>query len=55
MNKKFNKNAKVEQLTKVVLSHGEEKGLILKYPVLQDGYLEVVFFSRRNTSMVTII
>ena len=25
MNEKFNKNATVEQLTKVVLSHGEEK------------------------------
>ena len=34
MNEKFNKNAKVEQLTKVVLSHGEEKGLIVKDPYL---------------------
>ena len=32
MNVKFNKNAKVEQLTKVVLSHGEEKDLIVKDP-----------------------
>ena len=32
MNEKLNKNAKVEQLTKVVLSHGEEKGLIVKDP-----------------------
>ena len=32
MNEKFNKTAKVEQLTKVVLSHGEEKGLIVKDP-----------------------
>ena len=32
MNEKFNKNAKVEQLTKVVSSHGEEKGLIVKDP-----------------------
>ena len=32
MNEKFNKNAKVEQLTTVVLSHGEEKGLIVKDP-----------------------
>ena len=32
MNEKFNKNAKVEQLTKVVLNHGEEKGLIVKDP-----------------------
>ena len=32
INEKFNKNAKVEQLTKVVLSHGEEKGLIVKDP-----------------------
>ena len=33
MNEKFNKNAKVEQLTIVVLSHGEEKGLIVKDPL----------------------
>ena len=32
MNEKFNKNTKVEQLTKVILSHGEEKGLIVKDP-----------------------
>ena len=32
MNEKFDKNAKVEQLTKVVLGHGEEKGLIVKDP-----------------------
>ena len=32
MNEKFNKNPKVEQLTKVVLCHGEEKGLIVKDP-----------------------
>ena len=30
--KKFNKNAKVEQLTKMFLSRGEEKGLIVKDP-----------------------
>ena len=30
MNEKFNKNAKVEQLTKVFLSLEEEKGLIVK-------------------------
>ena len=34
MNEKFNKNAKVEQLTKVVLSHGEEKDLIVKDPFI---------------------
>ena len=28
----FNKNAKVEQLTKMFLSRGEEKGLIVKDP-----------------------
>ena len=32
MNKKFNKNAKVEQLTWMFLSHEEEKGLIVKDP-----------------------
>ena len=30
MNEKFNKNAKVEQLTNMFLSRGEEKGLIVK-------------------------
>ena len=34
MNEKLNTKAKVEQLTKVVLSHGEEKGLIVKDPLL---------------------
>ena len=38
MNEKFNKNAKVEQLTKVVLSNGEEKGLIVKDPLLVKNY-----------------
>ena len=33
MNEKFNKNAKVEQLIQAVLSHGEEKGLIVKDPL----------------------
>ena len=39
MNEKFNKNAKDEQLTKVVLSHGEEKGLIVKDPF---GAMEIL-------------
>ena len=30
MNEKCNKNAKVEQLTNMFLSRGEEKGLIVK-------------------------
>ena len=30
MNEKFNKNAKVEQLTNMFLSRGEEKGIIVK-------------------------
>ena len=33
MNEKFNKNAKVEQLTKLFWSHEEEKGLIVKDPL----------------------
>ena len=32
MNEKFNKNAKVEQLTKLFWSREEEKGLIVKDP-----------------------
>ena len=32
MNAKFNKNEKVEQLTKMFLSREEEKGLIVKDP-----------------------
>ena len=34
MNEKFNKNAKVEQLTKIFLSREEEKGLIVKDPYI---------------------
>ena len=33
MNEKFNKKAKVEQLTKMFLSRGDEKGLIVKDPL----------------------
>ena len=33
MNENFNKNAKVEQLTKMFLSPEEEKGLIVKDPL----------------------
>ena len=33
MNEKFNKNAKVEQLTKKFLSREEEKGRIVKDPL----------------------
>ena len=32
MNEQFNKNTKVEQLTDMFLSRGEEKGLIVKDP-----------------------
>ena len=42
MNEKFNKNANVEQLTKVVLSHGEEKGLIVKDPYACGAILYMV-------------
>ena len=34
MNEKLNKNAKVEQLTKMFLSREEEKGLIVKDPLV---------------------
>ena len=34
MTEKFNRNAKVERLTKLVLSYGEEKGLIVKDPYM---------------------
>ena len=37
MNEKFNKNATVEQLTNMFLSHEEEKGLIVKDPSLMVG------------------
>ena len=32
MNEKFNKNVKVEHLTKMFLSRGEEKSFIVKDP-----------------------
>ena len=43
MNEKFNKNAKVEQLIKVVLSDGEEKGLIVKDPFKHPSVLLFCF------------
>ena len=51
MNEKFNKNAKVEQLTKVVLSHGEEKGLIVKDPFVYG----VVLWYFRTSATSTLI
>ena len=36
MNEKLNKNVKVEQLTKIFLSRGEEKCLIVKDPFGHD-------------------
>ena len=33
MNEKFDKNGKVEQLTKMLLSRQEENGLIIKDPL----------------------
>ena len=33
MNEKFNKNAKLEQLTKMFYAVGKEKGLIVKDPL----------------------
>ena len=42
MNEKFDKNAKVQQLTKVVLSHGKKKALSLK--ILYKKYFHVDIF-----------
>ena len=61
MNEKFNKNAKVEQLTKVVLSNGEEKGLIVKDPYFVcNNYLRSLMsmgelYDVKNTVCQTII
>ena len=38
MNEKFNKNAKVEQLTKMFLRRGEEKALSLKILLFNSIY-----------------
>ena len=43
MNEKFNENAKVEQLNEVVLSHGEEKGLIVKDPLLGSWISQFIY------------
>ena len=45
MNEKFNKNAKVEQLTKMFLSCEEEKGLIVKDP-FRVGVIFKIFYDR---------
>ena len=42
MNEKLNKNAKVEQLTMVFLSRGEEKGLIVKDPLRSTNFAGVM-------------
>ena len=48
MNEKFNTNAKVEQLTKVVLSHGEEKGLIVRDPLVNVNLAFLLSSSERH-------
>ena len=50
MNEKFNKNTKVEQLTKVVLSHWEEKGLIVKDPYRIDLHSIIYIYTTKGTS-----
>ena len=44
MNEKFNKNANVEQLTKVFLSRGEDKGLIVKDPFCSGNEMEYCLY-----------
>ena len=39
MKEKFNKNAEVEQLTKMLISHEEEKCLIVKDPYYNNDQL----------------
>ena len=51
MNEKFNKNAKVEQLTSMFLSREEEKGLIVKDPLLmyQVNYYTLLYYINMYT------
>ena len=63
MNEKFNKNAKVEKLTKMFLSHGEEKGLIVKDPFLsckvptpeRQSIYKNLSISKSNSNLLTYI
>ena len=51
MSEKFYKNTKVEQLTKMFLSRGEEKGLIVKDPFVYDF---VLMYHRASLSVVIL-
>ena len=55
MNEKFDKNAKVQQLTKVVLSHGEEKGLIVKDPCAKIHVQTITLTCKLNLDDITIV
>ena len=52
MNEKFNKNAKVEQWTKMFLSREEEKGLIVKGPLLILILLHCISFDLSTTRRI---
>ena len=53
MNEKFDKNAKVEQLTKMFLGLGEEKGLIVKVP-LSDSSVNFTALRDESLHVVTL-
>ena len=50
MNEKFNKNTKVEQLTNMCLSCGEEKGLTVKDPL----FTKFGFSAKEKLALTTI-
>ena len=52
MNEKFNKNAKVEQLTKLFLSREEEKGLIVKDPSVRAYYCGHTVHLHKNNHLI---
>ena len=56
MNEKFNKNEKVEQLTKMFLSSEEEKGLIVKdtLELFEDLHLSLLYWFYKFLSYVWI-
>ena len=53
MNEKLNKNARLEQLAKMILSREEEKGLIVKGPLIKTSLI-VIYFLNHSISTFTI-
>ena len=55
MNEKVNKNTKVEQLTKMFLSGGQEKGLTIKDPLCIERQVWLIILICTHTFVLAML